>query len=82
MQLKIKTYKNLYFQQSLFLNQVKNEIKNPRLRAVTPRTRKRFKIYSNDNSGPQMESLDMTSKGGLGGTSEEVFGPLAILLIG
>jgi len=32
--------------------------------------------------GPQLEKLDLSSDGGLGGTSEDVFGPLAVVLVG
>mmetsp|Transcript_20411 Transcript_20411/g.61472 ORF Transcript_20411/g.61472 Transcript_20411/m.61472 type:complete len:239 (+) Transcript_20411:214-930(+) len=35
-----------------------------------------------DYSGPNMMPLDADSAGGLGGTSDELFGPLAALLIG
>ena len=35
-----------------------------------------------EDEGPQLEKLDLSSTGGLGGTSEDVYGPLAVLLLG
>ena len=44
---------------------------------------KRAAVEEEDASeGPVLERLDLSSRGGLGGTSEDVFGPLAVALVG
>lgn len=48
------------------------------LRISSRRLRSQEEAYE----GPELQPLDESSQGGLGGTSEEVYGQLAILLVG
>ena len=59
-----------------------------RSRTVIPLIQRRSRIKraaveeEEASEGPVLERLDLSSTGGLGGTSEDVFGPLAVALVG
>lgn len=64
---------------------LRNDISEPvALSSREPRRHSHSHLHQQEHeaTGPNMVPLDVESKGGLGGTSEEPFGELAALLVG